>query len=367
MRTSPDSQCIPATLTSSSRILACPRGAECRVARVVELGSGVVRHAAVDRDPRSPGKPLDGTDAIQRHSRPADEAPSRLEPDLRRGKPRRDERFEGGGGRDARELGRFRHVVVGVVADPEAAAEVGDACLPAELVAAGRRERGEAPDRLRLRGEVGKLRADVDVEAEDVEAACERIRDGDACLRRWQAELRAVMPRDDRLVRVGVDTQRDADEDAPDARGCRERDLVGCVEHDRRVFFGGVAEQRVVLVVPVHDDLGSGEPGAARERELARRGHVGADALVAEQSQHGDVRKRLRSVEDTALRTGCRSQRLCPLPNRLLAVDDERRPESIRQLVGRHAADGKRIRVDPGRVREELEHRRILPGTVFGS
>ena len=126
--------------------------------------------------------------------------------------------------------------------------------------------------------------------------------DGDARLRRRQAELRAVMPRDDRLVRVGVDTERDADEDAPDARGCRERGLVGRVEHDRRVVFGGVAEQRVVLVVPVHDELGSGEPGAARERELARRGDVGADALVAEESQHGDVRKRLRSVEDTALR-----------------------------------------------------------------
>ena len=187
------------------------------------------------------------------------------------GSPAADERFAGGGGRDARELGRFRYVVVGVVADPEAAAEVGDACFPAELVTARGGERGEASDGLRLRGEVGKLRADVDVEAEDVEAACERFGDGAACLRRRQAELRAVVPGHDRLVRVGVDTERDADEHPLDACGCRERGLVGRVEHDGSVLVGGLAEQRVVLVVPVHDELGSREPGAARERELARR------------------------------------------------------------------------------------------------
>ena len=266
-----------------------------------------------------------------------------------------------------RELGRLRYVVVGVVADAEAAAEVGDACLPAELVAAGGSECGESANRLRLRTEVGKLRADVDVESEDVEAAGERIRDGDACLRRRQAELRAVMPRHDRLVRVGIDAQRDADEDASNTRSCSECGLVGRVEHDWRVFFCGVAEQRVVLVVPVHHDLGSGEPGAARERELARRGHVGADALAAEQSQHGDVGKRLRSVEDTAMLAGRRSQRLCPLPNRLLAVDHEGRAESVCQPFGRHAAEGERISVDPRRVRKEIEHPQILPGTVFAS
>ena len=265
------------------------------------------------------------------------------------GEPRRDERFAGGDGRGARELGRFRYVVVGVVADPEAAAEVGDARLPAELVTARGGERGEAANRLRLGCEVGKLRADVDVEAEDVEAAGERIRDGDASLRRRQAELRAVMPRHDRLVRVGVDAQRDADEDASNTRSCSEAGLVGRVEHDRRVLVGGVAEQRVVLVVPVHDDLGSGEPGAARERELACRGHVGADAFVVEQSQHGDVGKRLRSVEDTTLRTGCRSQRLRLSPNRLLAVDDERRAEALGQLVR------------PARRRRQAHRRRSAP------
>ena len=90
-----------------------------------------------------------------------------------------------------------------------------------------------------------------------------------------------------------------------DACGCRERRLVGRVEHDGSVLLCGAAEQRVVLVVPVHDELAPREPGAARERELARRRDVGADALVAEQAKQRDVRERLRAEETTRrLRTG---------------------------------------------------------------
>ena len=114
------------------------------------------------------------------------------------------------------------HVVVGVVPDPEAAAEVRDARDPAELVAAARGERREPHDRLGLRVEVRELRADVDVNAEHVEPTLERVGDERARLVGRQPELRAVVPGADRLVGVGVDAERDAHEHALDAgAGCQ--------------------------------------------------------------------------------------------------------------------------------------------------
>ena len=112
---------------------------------------------------------------------------------------------------------RLRDVVVGVVPDPEAAAEVRDPRDPAELVAAPCGERREPHDRLGLRVEVRELRADVDVDAEHVETAVERVGDERPRLVGRQPELRAVVPRADRLVRVGVDAERDPDEHALDA------------------------------------------------------------------------------------------------------------------------------------------------------
>ena len=51
MSTSPDSQCIPATLTVSSGGSSARAALERRVPRVVELRARVVRHPAVDGDP----------------------------------------------------------------------------------------------------------------------------------------------------------------------------------------------------------------------------------------------------------------------------------------------------------------------------
>ena len=187
-------------------------GRERRVHRVVELRPRVVGHAAVDRDPRALGQPLDGADPVERHTRSADERAARLEPDLGLGqaglRERRSRRLD----RARRQLGRVRGVLVRVVADPEAATEIGDPRRPAERVATRRGERGEPHDRLGLGVEVGELRADVDVEPEHVEAARERILDQRPRLRGRKAELRAVMPGPDRLVRVGVDAERDAHE-----------------------------------------------------------------------------------------------------------------------------------------------------------
>ena len=61
-----------------------------------------------------------------------------------------------------------------------------------------------------------------------------------------------------------------AQEDAADTRGGCALSLVRGVEHDGSVLRRRAAEQRVVLVVPVHHELVSGEAGAAGEGELAR-------------------------------------------------------------------------------------------------
>ena len=53
--------------------------------------------------------------------------------------------------------------------------------------------------------------------------------------------------------------------------------LVGCVQHHGSALGGRAHEERLVLVVPVHDELGGREPRRPRERELPGRGDVGAD------------------------------------------------------------------------------------------
>ena len=207
----------------------------------------------------------------------------------------------------------------------------------------------------------------MDVEAEDVEPSHEGV--GHGCLRlgRWEPELRAVVPGDDGLVRVRVDAERDAHEHALDAHVGGHRYLVGGVHDDRCGLGGGVAEKRVALVVPVHDELDAGEAGRAREGELARRGDVGADALLEEQAEHCDVRKRLGAVEDTATFAYGSHERSSLLPERLLAVDDDRRPEALRQLGRANPAEPQLARLDARRSGKEIEHAWILPGTVFSS
>ena len=253
------------------------------------------------------------------------------------------------------------------MADPEAAPEVGDAGFPAERVAAGCGELGEAADRLGLCREVGQLRAHVHVQPEHVQLPVER--NGEELLRllRREAELRSVVPRHDRLVGVRVDSERDPDERLLDAGGRRELRLVGRIEHDRSVLHRGLAQERCVLVVAVDDELAAREPGGSREGELTRGGDVGSDSLVAEDAEDGDVGERLRAVEESSVWSRRRAQRACLEPERLLAVDDERCPEALRELIRRHTAERELTVLDGRGVGEEREHRPILPGTVFGS
>ena len=305
-------------------------GRERRVARAVQLRARVVGHAAVHCNPRTTGQPLYAPDAVQRHARPPDEATAGLEPDLRLRQAGLDEGEPRGRCRALGKLGRLRHVVGRVVTDPEPAAEVGDLRRPAELVAAARDERCEPHDRLGLRVEVLELRADVDMHAEHVEPAVERVGDDRPGLVGREPELRAVVAGPDRLVRVGVDPERDADQDVADPGGGRERGLVGRVEHDGRADLGGLCQEHGVFVVPVHDELVTTEACGGCESELSRRGDVRADPFLPQEPQHGDVRQRFRAVEHPAVPD--RGPQ-CPRvrADRLLAQHDERRPVLLRE------------------------------------
>ena len=97
----------------------------------------------------------------------------------------------------------------------------------------------------------------------------------------------------------------------------------------------------VRLVVPVDDEVARRlDPGRARERELTQRGHVCADALLAQQPQERDVREGLRPVDDaSACADRAAANVRAARAQRLLAVDDERRPEALRELVTRHSPE----------------------------
>ena len=85
------------------------------------------------------------------------------------------------------------------------------------------------------------------------------------------------MPGADRLVRVGVDAERDAYEHGAHAGRRRQLRFVGGIEHHRRSLGRRLAQERLALVVAVDDDLGSAEPGRPRERELSVGGDIRAD------------------------------------------------------------------------------------------
>ncbi len=115
----------------------------------------------------------------------------------------------------------------------------------------------------------------MNVQAVDMWRELERL------LRR-DAELRADVAGSDRLVRVRLDSRRDADEHPLDADLTRALELLDRVEDDvRNSRFRGCGELRVRLVVPVHDDPVGVEPGPPREAKLAERRDIRPDPLLA--------------------------------------------------------------------------------------
>ena len=207
----------------------------------------------------------------------------------------------------------------------------------------------------------------MDVDAEHVEPARERIGDERAGLLGWKAELRAVVPGADGLMGVGIDTEGDADENALDADARRELGFVGRVEHDWGALARSFGEERCILVVPVDDELCSGQPRRPCIRQLARGGDVRADPLLAQELEQRDVRKRLRPEEDAAL-AGRRPQGAGTGTDGLLADDDERRTKLVRERSGADVSELELAAGEGGGVGQEVEdglwHPPIVPVTV---
>ena len=262
------------------------------VASAVELRARVVGHAAVDRRVRDTARFLDRADAVERHAGAADERPARLE----------DQRHAVGHefGERADELRDRRQLLVAVVPDAEPATEVEHARCPGEPL-----EEREHP----LEGEhalvgAAELRADVDVEAVDLEPELPCPLDLALCGVGSKAELRLLVGGLDRAVRDGLDARRQAHEHAPHAGGRRRLRLTGRIEDDERIRLRSRAQLLLRLVVAVEDEPLARNSRRPRERELAERRDVGADALLAEQPQQRDVRERLRPVDDERARRG---------------------------------------------------------------
>ena len=106
-------------------------------------------------------------------------------------------------------------------------------------------------------------------------------------------------------------------------------------------------EERLVLVVPVHDELVAGETRRAGERELAGRCDVGARSLLRERggAARRSGRPSCRRTRRPSSPAAARSARACCREG-LLAVDDERRPEALGELGG---TERRRARARPAR------------------
>ena len=251
-----------------------------------------------------------------------------------------------------------------MVADPEAAAEVGDPRLPAERIAAARRELGEPADRLGLRGEVRELRSDVDVDPEDVDAEPERVGDRLLRLRGRKAELRAVVAGHDRLVRVRVDAEGHPDETPLDACGCRELRLVRSVEDHRSALGRGSRRNSSSLLFPCTTSSAPVSPAA--------RANASSPAVATSAPTPSSWRRRSSATfgnafvpkNDASVLADRLAERPRPSEQRLLAVHDERRPEPLGELGCGHPAEGENAGFDARRIREKIEHSAILTVTL---
>ena len=129
-----------------------------------------------------------------------------------------------------------------------------------------------------------------------------------------------------------------------------------------RLRFRGRASSSSDLLLPCTTSRSPSMPGPLREAQLAERRDVRADPLLREQPQDRHVRERLRAVDDERVGRG-RAVRARARPDRLLAVDDERRPELVRERGRADAAERQLAVVDVSGVGEELERGRVNPAT----
>src|SRR4051812_8725009 len=304
------------------------------VARAVEHRAQVVGHAAVDRDVRH-DVALDGLDRVQRDRRVRDERPARLVEDPL---PRAGELLD----RVDLEVDVLldaRRVVVLRVGDPEPAAEVEHGEV-AEV-----RERG---DRRAERGELHDLRADVEVQALELEPVG-RHDPLDRGGRRVEveAELRVRPAGRDRRVRVGAHAGRDPHLDRLALAGRDDRlealDVADVVEHDvadARVM--GLLQLPARLRVAVQVDPAGVEARLERHVQLAAAGDVAREPLGGHEPQHRGARERLGREVDLEVR-GARGERLLERTHAgadvVLGDDDDRGAELAREVERVAAAE----------------------------
>ncbi len=111
------------------------------------------------------------------------------------------------------------------------------------------------------------------------------------------------------------------------------------------------------------DEIDTVEAGPLRERELARRGDVRADSLVAQHAQERDVRQRLRPEEHASV-ADCAANRARGRD----AAPDQHGAQGRAELVG----EGRRLdpterqsrAVQRSRVGEQRQHGRIVPVSI---
>ena len=272
---------------------ACQRavGDQRLIAGVVEHRPEVVGHAAVDGDPGR-DVALDRLHRVQGDGRVGYQRPARLQQQPLVGTEvivhRADDRIDV-------PLGR-RRPLTGRVRRSESATEVVDA------VVAERRDRS---DRLSERLELEQLRADVEVQPDELERrALPQAGDRGGCLGDREAELRVRLSGRDLLMRVARDAGRDPDQDllaaAELARDPLEAlELVERVEHD-------VAHTRLERLPQLACGLGVAvqirapriEAAPQRQRELAPGGDVARESLLGERPVDGRARERLGGEQD---------------------------------------------------------------------
>ncbi len=180
---------------------------------------------------------------------------------------------------------------------------VGDAQAAAEVVDLEVAQRLEALHGGRPGRGVEELRAEVEVQADDVHGG-RRVGEQRRGLVRQQAELGGRPARLDARVGVDVDPGDDADQRALAADAeVVELLRVGAVEDDQpdaRIDGGAQLVRR--LRVAVQDDLRGIEPGGQREVQLAARRHVDHQPLLGEDPQRGGAREGLASRRRSAPR-----------------------------------------------------------------
>ena len=162
------------------------------------------------------------------------------------------------------------------------------------------------------------------------------------------------MRRTDRVVRVGVDPRRHADERAASPERDGPLDVVERVDDERGARACRGRQVVVALVVPVEDDVLACDAGGARICELARGRDVGAEALRSEEPQQRDVRERLRAVENERSRRRLEVLARAP-PQRLLAEHEQGRAVLGGEVGRRDAAEPQLGVVDGRRFGEEVE------------